>query len=450
MQKKEYSLFTAIAMIVGTVIGSGIFFKSDNILVYTKGSITNGVILFSIAAIGIVFGSLAIGVLAAKTTKAGGLITYADEYSGKKTACAFGWFQVFIYFPAVTVVVSWVVGIYVCMLFGINATNELIAIIGFIASIIYFIMNALSANLGGHFQNCATIIKMIPLIIIAVAGFIYGDPYATMPIIAGASNSSASSSINWLAALGPIAFSYDGWVVSTSIAHEIKNSKKNLPIALIVGPIFVLAAYIFYFVGISLLIGTGNIIEMGDEHVNVAAIKLFGEMGAKIILIFVIISVLGTLNGFILGFIRLPYSLALRGMFPMEEKLKKVNEKTHLPEYSAFVAFLITCIWQYINYFVQKNNLIPNSDVSEIPIVASYILYIILYVCVIKLYLKGEVESKIRGIVIPILAIIGSLIIIVGGLQNPMTILYFGICLIVIIFSLIFWNRKNNKSNNLL
>lgn len=440
MQKKEYSLFTAIAMIIGTVIGSGIFFKSDNILIFTKGSIANGVLLFSLAAIGIIFGSLAIGVLASKTTKAGGLITYADEFSGKKTACAFGWFQVFIYYPAVIVVVSWVVGIYLCMLFGINSSPELTAIIGVFATILCFTMNAISANLGGYFQNCATIIKMIPLAIIAAAGFIYGNPHATMPIA-----NEASSNINWLAALGPIAFSYDGWVVSTSIAHEIKNSKKNLPIALIVGPIFVLAAYIFYFVGISFLIGPANIIEMGDGHVNAAAIKLFGEMGAKIILIFVIISVLGTLNGFILGFIRLPYSLALRGMFPMEEKFKKVNPKTHLPEYSALVALIITCVWGYINYFVQKNNLIPNSDVSEIPIVASYILYIILYISVIKLYFKGEVEGKIRGIIIPILAIFGSLLIIIGGMQNPMTILYFGICLVVIIISLIFWNKKNKN-----
>ena len=100
-------------------------------------------------------------------------------------------------------------------------------------------------------------------------------------------------------------------------------------------------------------------------------------------------------------------------------------------------------MWEYINYVVQKNNLIPNSDVSEIPIVASYVLYIILYVCVIKLYLKGEVEGKIRGLVIPVLAVIGSLIIIIGGLQNPMTILYLGICLAVIVISLVFWSRKN-------
>lgn len=446
MKKKEYSLFTAITMIVGTVIGSGIFFKSDNILVFTHGSIMKGVILFSLAAIGIIFGSLTIGVLASKTTTPGGLITYTDEFSGKKAACAFGWFQALVYFPAVTVVVSWVVGIYMCMLFGINGSYELIGFIGFIASAIYFSINALSANLGGYFQNCATVIKMIPLIIIAVAGFIYGDPISYKAVSSSAVT--GKEVLTWLGALGPIAFSYDGWIVSTSIAHEIKDSKKNLPIALIVGPIFVLLAYIFYFCGISYLIGPDKIIQLGDEHVNVAAIKLFGELGAKVVLIFVVISVLGTLNGFILGFIRLPYSLALRNMVPMSDKLKKVNEVTHLPEYSAFAAFLITTVWQFINYFVQKNNLIPNSDVSEIPIVTIYALYIVLYVCVIKLYFKGEVKNKFLGLVIPSFAILGSLIIIVGGLHNPMTFVYFGICLIIMGISLIFWNKNKDIIEN--
>ena len=440
MKKKEYSLFTAITMIVGTVIGSGIFFKSDNILVFTHGSILKGVILFSLAAIGIIFGSLTIGVLASKTTTAGGVITYADEFSGKKTACAFGWFQVFVYYPAVIVVVSWVVGVYLCMLFGLESSYELNAIIGFFAALIYFAINAFSANLGGYFQNCATIIKMIPLIIIAVSGFIFGHPSSYMDI--SGAPISGKEVITWLGALGPIAFSYDGWVVSTSIAHEIKDSKKNLPIALIVGPIFVLLAYLFYFCGISFLIGPEKIIALGDEHVNIAAIQLFGETGAKIILIFVIISVLGTLNGFILGFIRLPYSLAIRDMFPMKKKLQKVNKITNLPEYSAFVAFIITAVWEVINYFVYKHNLIPNSDVSEIPVVASYILYIILYVCVIRLYIKGEIEGKIKGILLPVLAIFGSLIIVIGGLQNPMTFVYFGICGIFIVASLIFWNKK--------
>ena len=60
MEKKKYGLITAITMIVGIVIGSGIFFKSDNILIYTNGSIEKGIVVFSIAAIGIIFGSLTI------------------------------------------------------------------------------------------------------------------------------------------------------------------------------------------------------------------------------------------------------------------------------------------------------------------------------------------------------------------------------------------------------
>ncbi len=74
MKKNEYGLFTAITMIVGIVIGSGIFFKSDNILVATDGSIALGVLVFCIAAIAIIFGSLTISQLASRSSQSGGII----------------------------------------------------------------------------------------------------------------------------------------------------------------------------------------------------------------------------------------------------------------------------------------------------------------------------------------------------------------------------------------
>lgn len=437
-EKEEYGLFTAIAMIVGIVIGSGIFFKSDNILVYTNGSIIKGVAVFVIAAIGIIFGSLAIAVLATKTTKPGGVITYADEYAGRKIAGAFGWFQVFIYYPSLLAVVSWIVGVYMCMLMGWEATPERMAIIGAIAFLGCYTINYFSALLGGFFQNFTTISKVILIGVLAIAGFKYGDP----KIITNAEMLAAGGALAWLGALAPIAFSYDGWVVSTSISHEIKNSKKNLPIALIIGPIFVLVAYVLYFVGISIFVGPERIMELGDAHVNEAVTMLFGTAGAKIFLIFIIFSVLGTLNGFTLGFLRMPYSLAIRGMFPMAEKISYLEEGHHVPKFSAKIAFVITAVFIVINYIAQKYNLIPNSDISEIPIVASYILYIILYFCVIKLYRKGEVDGAIKGLIIPIIAILGSLIIIVGGLQNPMTFIYLGICAVVILIALKYLSNK--------
>lgn len=438
VREKEYGLFTAIAMIVGIVIGSGIFFKSDNILVYTNGSILKGVLVFTVAAVGIIFGSLSIAVLAAKTTKPGGLITYAEEYMGPKVAGAFGWFQAFIYYPAILSVVSWVVGVYLCMLMGWEATPERMALIGGVAFLACFSINYVSALLGGAFQNFSTVSKVILIVVLSVAGFKYGDP----KLITSSEAVAAGSSLAWIGALSPIAFSYDGWVVATSISHEIKNSKRNLPLALIFGPIFVLLAYVAYFVGVSILVGPERIMELGDAHVNEAVTMLFGTGGAKVFLICVILSVLGTVNGFTLGFIRLPYLLAIRNMFPMAEKIGYLEKGQHVPKTSAKIACIISIIYIFINYVVQKYNLIPNSDISEIPIVASYILYILLYFCVIKLYRRGEVEGATKGLVIPLIATLGSLVIIIGGLQNPMTFLYLGICGLVIVIAIKYLSNK--------
>ena len=87
--------------------------------------------------------------------------------------------------------------------------------------------------------------------------------------------------------------------------------------------------------GISILVGPERIMELGDAHVNEAVTMLFGTAGAKIFLIFIIFSVLGTLNGFTLGFLRMPYSLAIRGMFPMAEKISYLEEGHHVPKFSA-------------------------------------------------------------------------------------------------------------------
>lgn len=440
MKKNEYGIFTAIAMIVGIVIGSGIFFKSDNILVATGGSIALGVLVFCIAAIAIIFGSLTISQLASRSSQSGGLIAYAEENYNKSLACAFGWFQTFLYFPTSIAVVSWVSGMYICMLFGVEGTLEIQMLIGFVIMLFVFTINSLSAKLGGVFQNAATIIKLIPLVLIAIAGLIFGDVSSI-----SLSDISSMQSFGWIAAISPIAFSFDGWVVATSIGHEIKDSKRNLPKALIIAPIFILAIYIVYFVGISIYIGPETIMALGDAHVDLAANNLLGPWGAKIILVFIIISIMGTINGLTLGMIRLPHSLAKRNMFPNSEFVSKVNEKVLMPVNSALVAFLICLVWFVIHYITTKFGLLPNSDISEISITMSYALYMILYFKVLQLGRKGEITGLWTSKINPILAIIGSLIILFGGISNKLFWIYAGFCLLVIISAVLFWKGKERE-----
>ncbi|OON97137.1 MAG: amino acid permease [Epulopiscium sp. Nele67-Bin005] len=434
--KKEYGLCTAIAMIVGVVIGSGIFFKSDDILRATNGSIALGVLVFILAAISIIFGSLSIAELASRSSKAGGVITYA-EASSPVVACGFGWFQCFLYFPTLIAVVAWVAGIYTCILFGIEATllTEILIGLGYI--IVLFGTNILSAKLSGFFQTASTIIKLIPLLVIAFAGLMVGDPSYIRT-----TDVTQMQSLGWLSAIAPIAFSFDGWIAATSIGHQIKDSTKNLPLALIISPIFILIIYILYFVGISTLVGPEQVMANGDAHVDMAAHVIFGELGAKLILIFVVISVVGTVNGLIMAASRLPYALALRGMFPKSETFSRINEKG-LPLPSIICSFGLIMFWLFVHF----NTMAIGIDISEISVGLSYLGYIYLYFQVIKLRQQGEITSNIKGYVIPIIATLGSLIILSGSIGNDLFLLYFGICAAVVFSAMAFYKKKISNPN---
>lgn len=422
---EKYSLLTAITMIVGTCIGSGIFFKSDNILISTQGSILLGVLLFIMAAIAIIFGSLTIAQLARRTDQPGGLVTYAQEFVNHQTAGGFGWFLTLIYYPTITVVVSWVVGIYVDILFHLQASLELQFGIGFLFLVICFGYNILLPRFGAIFQNVSTFMKMLPLFLLGLLGILFGDPLSGLSDLSPATLMSSS----WLVALGPIAYSYDGWIVATSIAHEVKDSQKTMPKALTIAPLIVLGIYIFYFVGITSYVGVDQVMILGDAHVSVAATQLLGPIFAKLMIVFVIISVMGTVNGLVTGYMRMPYSLALRkGMFPFSRILQKVHPQLDIPIYSSLIAFLISSFWMFIHYICTKFNLLPNSDVSEIAISIAYILYIVLYYQVIKLYIKKEIKSFFKGIICPLFATIGSFIILSGGLQSRYFIYYVFFC----------------------
>ncbi len=438
--KERYGLPTAITMIIGVCIGSGIFFKSDNILVATGGSVPLGVLVFVLGAVAIVFGGLAMGELASRTDQPGGIFTYFEQFAGPKPACAFGWFQTFIYFPTITIVVSWVVGIYGCILFNIDASLELQILIGMAFCALCFLYNVLWAKFGGAVQNVSTLIKLLPLALLGVAGMLWGDPVGGLTNI----RTHDLAGIGWLAAIGPIAYSYDGWVVSTSIAHEVKDARRNLPRALTIAPLIILLIYVSYFVGITCYVGPQQVMALEDAHVTAAAASLFGGTFAKAITVFVIISVMGTVNGLVMGYIRMPYSLALRhGMMPGAKWLAQVDPRLQMPVHSACLAFGLCAFWMLVHYFCTRFGLLPNSDVSEIAIAISYLFYLLLYWRIYRMHRAGLIQSRAKGVVIPALAACGSLIILSGGLQSGwLFLVYLLICGLVVLASQLYYRRS--------
>lgn len=440
--KQHYGLLTALSMIVGICIGSGIFFKADDILTYTGGDVFLGIIVFLIGAFCVIFGSITLTELASRTLKTGGIVGYFEEFVSSSAASAFGWFQLWIYFPTITVVVAWVAGIYTTMLFGLSTTLEMQIGIGLIYLTFLFSLNYFSLKLGGRFQNLTTFIKMIPLIGIGVTGLFWSSPTPEIP--SGiASIGTSSVGLGWLAALAPMAFSFEGWVISTTITPEVKNAKRNMPIALTIGPLIVLAVYLAYYLGTVAIVGEEYILSTGDAAINQIGTAILGANGETIMLTFVLIAVLGVVNGLTLGFIRLPQALAMKNMVPMSHKIAEIDPTSELSPASAMAAYVISLVWMVLHYITQKTGMLSGGDVSEIAIVFSYLAYAVLYMKVIQLKREGIVKSVFLGYIAPVFGTMGSLVILIGGIfSNPTFVPFFLIFSLLVCIAGYFYYQK--------
>ena len=291
----------------------------------------------------------------------------------------------FFYFPTLVAAVSRAAGHYFCSLFSIPDTLETQCLVGFLFFTLCFFWNICSARLGGILQNAAT-----------------------------------------------------GWVIATAISHEVKDARRNMPRALLVAPVFVTGIYILYFLGVSSLLSPEAVRTMGDRHVAFLAGRLLGPFGAKVMLLFILIAVAGTLNGVILGYLRLPHALAKRGLLPLSRIFAEPRAFLRaLPAYTA------SCVWAALNYLSERYAWLPNADVSEIPIVMGYLLYAVLYVQVIRLWNQGEIIGFWHGVAIPALALAGAGIVLWGGLQSGAHLFYAGGCLLIIAGGFFYGRRKS-------
>lgn len=431
--QKRYGLLTAICMVVGIVIGSGVFFKAQTILQKTGGNMPLGILAWIIGGVIMLTCLLAFSVMAQKFEKVNGIVDYAEACVGSKYAYYVGWFLTIIYYPCLTSVLSWLSARYTLVfitsiapdfpLLGLGAAAGAETVLGpECMSLAMFYMccayavNALSPKLAGKLQVSTTIIKLIPLFLMAIVG-----------IIVGLANGTLANNFNTLADVGttstsPLfasvcatAFAYEGWIIATSINAELKDAKKNLPRALVIGAIIIIATYIFYYVGVA---GGATNQELIDSGATVAFINVFGNVLGNILNLFIAISCIGTMNGLMLGCVRGLYSIAVRGRGPAPHVFSQIDKETNMPHNSAIVGLLLCGFWGL--YFFLANLAGTWSgpfvfDSSELPIITIYMLYLPIFVMWIK---KATDETATRRYVLPILAICGSLFMIYASIMG--------------------------------
>ncbi len=465
--KKKYGLFTAICMVVGIVIGSGIFFKAKDVLVAANGNVLHSILAWIISGLIMVVIATTFAVMATKYEKVNGAVDYAESLCGSKYAYYVGWFMSVIYFPAMTAVLSWVSARYTLVvagyieapLFAIDGTNsslnspECITLALFYLILMYFI-NAIAPKLAGKFQIASTVIKLVPIAVIAIVGTVMG--LINGNIVSNFNPSAEDMSQIGLTASGTglfpaicsTIFAYEGWTVAMSINSEIKDSKKNLPIALCLGTLIIMAAYTLYNLGI---LGLAGIVDVTNNGTTVI-FEAFGSVVSTIISVLIVISCLGTLNGLMMGCTRGIYSLAARGEGVAPETFAQVDKKTNIPHNSSIFALLMCAIW-FVYFMLLGSGLfdwgVMNKyafDSSELPIITLYGFYVPILVA---LMIKEKDLPPLKRFVLPLASLVGIAVIIVASiLKHGMAIVWYLIVFAVIMISgwaVEKYNQKKNK-----
>ena len=396
-------------MVVGIVIGSGVFFKAQDILNYTDGNMLLGTLAWVIGGIVMIICAFNFANFATRYVKVNGIVDYAEAAVGKKYAYMTGWFLSTIYFPAMTSVLAWVSARYTLVLFDPKAdiTSGLCMALGAFYLCLFYAINVLSPKLAGKCEVSATIIKLIPLAVIVVIGTIIGLVNGnTVEAFAGTAQTSDGNFLSVFSGIAAAAFAYEGWSIATSINAELKNPKRNLPIALVVGTAIIMAVYILYSIGLT---GGASVDVLRTEGSPAAFRNLFGNVGGTIMNAFIVISCLGTLNGLMLACTRSVYSIAVRDCGPNPKMFATVDGQTNMPSNSSVLALLFCGSWYF--YFYAANLTKPvfglfSFDSSELPIITIYAIYIPIFVMFI---IKEGKKDMFKNIVMPILGLIASL-----------------------------------------
>lgn len=324
--KRDLGLWSAAAIVVGTVIGSGIFLVPTR-MIQRVGSPEMVFVVWIFGGMLSLFGALSYAELAAAMPEAGGEVVYLREAYGPLWSFIYGWTQMWVAKSGSVATLATAFFLYLSNFFpGLNEVYYVVPLplgahgapleirygqlLGIVLILILGGVNYLGVKIGGEVQVAVTVVKVGLIFFIIVAGLALGHPAAA----AVPAPHVPLTTAGFFAALVAALWAYDGWNNVSMVASEIREPRRNLPLALIWGTAAVMVIYLLanaaYFYVLSPAEVAGSSRVAGDMMG-----KVLGRAGADAVAIAAMISIFAALNGSILTGSRVPYALARDGYF---------------------------------------------------------------------------------------------------------------------------------------
>lgn len=341
---RDLGVGAATAIVVGTIIGSGIFLVPAEMtqavgsakLVYLAW-IVGGVLSFA--------GALTYAELGAMKPQSGGEYVYVRDAYGPLWGFLYGWTWFLIAKPAsiatITTGIVRILGTFPA--FSFFSTEFLHAPIALnygqlaaiLAAILISVLNYLGVKKAGEFQLIFTILKVA--IILGIIAICFSASQGTWHNFAGDFVGAKGGIAGFFAALVAALWAYDGWNDLNMVAEEVRQPERNIPIALIAGVAIVGALYILVNAAVQYVLPVDTI-AISQRPASDAIAVVLGPLGASIVSAGMALSMFVTLNGTIMSGARVPFAVARDGYF--FRALADVHPRFHTPS----GAIVVQCV----------------------------------------------------------------------------------------------------------
>lgn len=334
--RRDLGLSHAMLTVIGTVIGSGIFALPAIVFASARAPglglaawVVGG--LISLAA------GLTVAELAAAMPKAGGTYTFLREAYGPWMGFLQGWASFLAYNSAMQAALAMLFTTYLTALIPISPTGQ--TVVGVLLILLLTAVNALGVRFGGLVQIIATLGKLVPIAFLIVFGLSRIDTANLVPLLPEGPGLATALA----AAVLPVLWAYDGWIMVGQLAEEVKNPQRNIPLALVGGILTVLVIYTLFNVVLVGAIPMPALTASAKPVVPLAGL-LFGEGGSRLITVGMLVSMFGTLNAVVMTAPRYYYAMARDGLFPGAAKVSELHPKFQTP----LAALALSAVWSLV------------------------------------------------------------------------------------------------------
>ncbi|MEA3143559.1 MAG: basic amino acid/polyamine antiporter, family [Thermoplasmata archaeon] len=324
--RRELNLFGAVAMIVGIVIGSGIFLGVNRVAA-GAGSPWLVVAVWVLGGLLTLMGALTYAELGALFPKAGGEYVFLKEGLGSLAAFLSGWTAFTINLAGSAAALAVVFAAQLDALkptgFGALVLVDLpwLRIDGIkltAAALVLFLalVNSFGIRFGGNVQKLLTLLKYSLIVLLAGAALFFFDAPATPR--AGLFETAIPFDLGKFLGLAMVAalFAYDGWTNVVRVGSELRDPGRNLPKAMLIGLGSIMLLYVLVSFGYMNVLGFTGFANSPKTVASDAARILFGGAGQRIVAAMILVSVFGSLNGITISGPRVYYAMARDRLFP--------------------------------------------------------------------------------------------------------------------------------------